>query len=92
MPASERLNKLTKNQNQEWINNMIDILCCAFCLIFLFGRCNSIILVECKNNGFEFQDRFKNRKICNVMITHMCNCIIFDDDGDGSSFCESETS
>jgi hypothetical protein len=88
----EALSKLTKNQNKKWVENMSDILGCA-----IRGIAKSISLMnsfneetecdECGNERIEinFQEKFENRNICNIMITNMINNILFDEEkiGDG---------
>lgn len=86
------LNKLSKNSNKEWVNHMVDILSCA-----VRGLANSIKYMgkfneyneceECGNDSIyvNFQSKFKEREICNVMIVNLINGILFDDNGDGNT-------
>jgi len=86
------LSKLSKNSNKEWVNHMVDILSCA-----VRGLAHSIKYMdkfneceECEECGDDsiyvnFQYKFKEREICNVMIVNLINGILFDDDGDGNT-------
>lgn len=91
------LSKLTKNQNENWVDNITDILTCA-----IQGLAKSISYMhifddeeeyeECEECGNEieigsvsFQEYFRNREICNLMIINIINGILFDDDGEGDT-------
>jgi predicted RNA-binding Zn-ribbon protein involved in translation (DUF1610 family) len=88
----DALKKLTKNQNNNWVNNIIDILECA-----IRGLAKSIEYIdnfddyiECDECGNEeivvnFQAKFKEREICNIMIINIINGILFCGDTDGST-------
>jgi hypothetical protein len=85
----QALTKLSKNQNELWVNNMTDILSCA-----VRGLAKSVsymnkfkIPVECDNDFIyvNIQDNFKNREICNIMVINVINAILFDEDDDGYS-------
>jgi len=87
------LTKLSKNQNAEWVDNMIDVLSCA-----VRSLANSIKhmnvfdeFVECEECGNDcihlgFQSKFKDPEICNIMTVNLINGILFDDDGTGNTF------
>ncbi len=80
------LTTLSKNQNKLWVNHMTDILSCA-----VRGLATSINYMnkfneyanceECSNDEIDvnFQDKFKERGICNIMIINVINSILFDD-------------
>jgi len=86
------LSKLSKNQNKIWVNNIIDILSCA-----VRGLAKSIKYMkifneytDCEECGNEdiyinFQDKFKEREICNIMIVNIINGILFNDNDDGNN-------
>jgi L-rhamnose mutarotase len=86
------LNKLSKNSNKEWVNNMVNILSCAIRGLALSTKYMDKFnkYCECEECGDEsiyvnFQYKFKEREICNVMIVNVINGILFDDDEDGST-------
>jgi hypothetical protein len=88
----DALQKLTKNQNNIWVNNMIDIIECT-----IRGLAKSIEYmnifddrIECDECGNDeivvnFQAKFKEREICNIMIINIINGILFCGDTDGNT-------
>jgi len=86
------LTKLIKNQNKIWVDNITDILSCA-----VRGLAKSIKYMnifnqhikceECENEDIyvNFQDKFKEREICNIMIVNVINGILFDNNDDGNT-------
>jgi hypothetical protein len=91
------LTKLSKNQNNKWVKNMTDILSCA-----VRGLANSIKYMdrfneyieceECDNEDIyiNFQDKFKERELCNIMIVNVINGILFDTDGEENTLTGSD--
>jgi hypothetical protein len=87
--------KLTKNQNKEWVDNITDILSCAIrglakSISYMHIFDDEEEYEECEECGNEidissvsFQEHFRNREICNLMIINVINSILFDDDNSG---------
>ena len=70
--------KLTKNQNPEWVENISQTIGNAIRAIAFSISCMDKF-------GSEFQTKFKNREICNIMIVKMIIGILFNDDDAGES-------
>ncbi len=70
--------KLTKNQNPEWVENISQTIGCAV-------RATAFS-IECMGKfGYEFQTKFKNREICNIIVVKMMIGILFNDMDAGES-------
>ena len=70
--------KMTKNQNQHWVDNVSNTIGCAVRAIAFSINCMDKF-------GPNFQETFKNREICNIMIVKMIIGILFNDDDAGES-------
>ena len=70
--------KLTKNQNLEWVENISQTIGCAI-------RATAFSISCMDKFGPNFQKKFKNREICNIMIVKMIIGILFNDDDAGES-------
>jgi hypothetical protein len=71
------LMKLTKNQNEKWVDNISNIL-----YLGIRGLAQSVSYMN-NNCGepdvcVETQNSFRQRELCNTMIIHMVNTILFD--------------
>lgn len=81
-PVEESLNieilKMTKNQNKQWVDNVSNTIACAIRAIAFSISCMDKF-------GPNFQKKFKNREICNIMIVKMIIGILFNDDDAGES-------
>ena len=79
------LMKLTKKQNEKWVDNISNIL-----YLGIRGLAQSVSYMnniryytECNHCGnpevcVETQNSFRQRELCNTMIVHMMNTILFD--------------
>ena len=83
------LTTLSKNQSKLWVNHMTDILSCAVrglaTSINYMNKFNEYVdCEECGNDEIDvnFQDKFKEREICNIMLINVINGILFDDNGE----------
>ena len=63
------LMKLTKNQNEKWVDNITNIL-----YLGIRGLAQSISSIQCDDT----RNSFCKRELCNIMIVHMTNTILFD--------------
>ena len=93
------LTKLSKNQNAEWVCNMIDVLSCAVRSLANSIKYMNVFdeFVECEDCGNDcihlgFQRKFKEPEICNIMTVNLINGILFDDDGTGNTFMGADNS
>ena len=93
------LTKLSKNQNAEWVSNMIDVLSCAVRSLANSIKYMNVFdeFVECEDCGNDcvhlgFQRKFKEPEICNIMTVNLINGILFDDDGTGNTFMGADNS
>ena len=72
--------KLTKNQNPEWVENISDTIGCAI-------RATAFSISCMDKFGVKFQNKFKNREICNIMAVKLIIGILFNDEDAGESDC-----
>jgi hypothetical protein len=64
--------KLTKNQNPEWAENISQTIGCAI-------RATAFS-IDCMDKfGSSFQQKFKDREICNIMTVKLITGILFND-------------
>ena len=81
-PVEEILNieiiKLTKNQNPEWVENISQTIGCAIR--------ETAFSISCMDKfGVNFQQKFKNREICNIIVVKMMIGILVNDMDAGES-------
>ena len=70
--------KLTKNQNPEWVDNISQTIGCAI-------RAAAFSIDCMEKFGTSFQQNFKNREICNIIVVKMMIGILFNDMDAGES-------
>ena len=70
--------KLTKNQNPEWVENISQTIGCAI-------RATAFSISCMDKFGVNFQQKFKNREICNIIVVKMMIGILVNDMDAGES-------
>ena len=70
------IQKLTKNQNPEWVENISDTIGCAI-------RATAFSISQMNTFGPKFQTNFKNREICNIIVVKIIIGILFNDEDAG---------
>jgi len=70
--------KLTKNQNPEWVENISDTIGSAI-------RASAFSISCMDKFGINFQNKFKNREICNIIVVKIIIGILFNDEDVGES-------
>lgn len=67
------LSKLTKNQNKKWVDYISNIIGSI-----IRGIAKSISMMN--HLGDDLQSNFKNREMCNIIITNMINTLLFENE------------
>ena len=77
--------KLTKNQNQEWVDNISETIGCAV-------RAAAFSISCMDKFGVNFQKKIKNREVCNIIVVKIIIVILLNDDDvgecDGSEYAQ----
>jgi hypothetical protein len=77
------INKLTKNQNPEWVESISNTIGSAI-------RACAFSISQMNKFGSKFQNKFKYKEICNIIAVNIVIGILFNDDSVGESDGDSE--
>jgi hypothetical protein len=77
------INKLTKNQNPEWVESISNKIGSAI-------RACAFSISQMNKFGSNFQNNFKDKEICNIITVNIVIGILFNDDSVGESNGDSE--